>query len=149
MDWKFSMSKAFWHREDLSVTAKGIFALLASYADSKGGCHPAKATICKGLGISHNTLERHLKVLKKNGLISWENFRDQNGQMRNQYTILGLWVCKPSKVQPTTQNLVGGHIPKSGRETLTIKQGTGADRKRSRISGGFNCTVTKMEQNPW
>lgn len=138
-DWKFSMSKGFWHRKDLSVAQKGVFALLCSYADSDGKCYPSKTTIGTALLISEKTVNTHLKALKKKGLVVWTNLRGSDGRKHNRYTVLGLWVSEVRKVRAIGQKLPLGHGSKNNPSRVT--QG----KRVKRLNGSLNGTVQSFD----
>lgn len=138
-DWKFSMSKGFWHRADLSLSEKGIFALLCSYADWEGKCHPSKTTIGTALVLTEKTVNVHLQSLKKKGLVAWTNFRGSDGRKHNRYTILGLWVSEVRKVRAMGRKTTLGHREENHPSRLPKV------KKVKRLNGSLNGTIQTFE----
>ena len=54
---------------DLSLRAKGLYGLLATYADKERTCFPSTNTLAEFSGISKRTIERTLKELEKKNYI--------------------------------------------------------------------------------
>jgi DNA-binding MarR family transcriptional regulator len=50
---------------NLSLRAKGVYALLATYADKQRTCYPAISTLAELSGVSRRTIERILKELEE------------------------------------------------------------------------------------
>ena len=54
---------------DISIEAKAIYSLLASYTGNKQYCFPSVQTICKDLAISENRFYKHMQQLIDAGLV--------------------------------------------------------------------------------
>lgn len=54
----------------LPATAKAIYAYLCTYADKEGVCFPSNPRIVKELGLSRQTIEKHLEILELYAYIS-------------------------------------------------------------------------------
>lgn len=48
---------------DLSVQAKGLYALLSCYADKQGRCFPKITTLAENTGLSRRTVQRLINEL--------------------------------------------------------------------------------------
>jgi len=53
----------------LSIEAKAIYCLLASYTGSKEYCFPKIETMCEDLGVSEQRFYKHIRQLKEKNLI--------------------------------------------------------------------------------
>jgi DNA-binding MarR family transcriptional regulator len=53
------------HDPDLSLRAKGLYALLATYADKDRICYPMISTLAEISGVSRRTIERTLIELEE------------------------------------------------------------------------------------
>jgi DNA-binding MarR family transcriptional regulator len=49
---------------ELSLRAKAVYALLATYADKNRECFPSLSTLCERTEVSRRTMERILKELQ-------------------------------------------------------------------------------------
>jgi DNA-binding MarR family transcriptional regulator len=58
---------------DLSLRAKGLYALLASYADKNRRCFPKINTLAEYSGVSRRTIERTLNELENKNYVTREN----------------------------------------------------------------------------
>lgn len=58
---------------DLSLRAKGVYALLASFANKERKCFPSINTLADYAGVSRRTIERALKELENKGIITKSN----------------------------------------------------------------------------
>ena len=60
---------------ELSVQAKGLYALLCCYANKERKCFPKKTTLADNLNVSFDSIKRYLRELKaknyikRNGLV--------------------------------------------------------------------------------
>jgi len=57
---------------NLSLRAKGLYAILSKYADSERKCYPSMNTLAAEAGTSVRTIERLLKELKENDYVTRE-----------------------------------------------------------------------------
>jgi hypothetical protein len=64
----------------LSIEAKAIYCLLASYTGSKEYCFPKIETMCEDLGVSEQRFYKHIRQLKEKNLIKITKLY---GDMRN------------------------------------------------------------------
>jgi CRP-like cAMP-binding protein len=55
---------------NISLTAKGLYSLLCTYADDNRTCYPSIETLASESNVCTRTISRLLKELKKNGSIS-------------------------------------------------------------------------------
>ena len=100
----------------LPATAKAVFAVLASYADEEGRAWPAVKTLAAALGMSTNTVERHLQHLRDYGLVQWEVRSTPRGRQR----FYGVWkpgAPKPMRVPSSAEgspHQEGGVYPNEG-----------------------------------
>lgn len=53
----------------LSLRAKGLYALLASYADKNRQCYPKINTLAEFSGVSRRSVERTLNELEEKGYL--------------------------------------------------------------------------------
>jgi DNA-binding MarR family transcriptional regulator len=58
---------------DISLRAKGLYAYLATYADSKNEVTAGINRIANECGITQSTVKRTLEELKKKGIIARES----------------------------------------------------------------------------
>lgn len=56
----------------LSLRAKGLYALLASYADKNRTCYPKINTLAEYAGVSRRSVERTLNELEEKGYLTRE-----------------------------------------------------------------------------
>lgn len=54
----------------LSLRAKGVYALLTTYADKQRNCYPAISTLAELSGVSRRTIERTLKELEEKNYVT-------------------------------------------------------------------------------
>lgn len=79
--------KAVMTRDDLSIEAKAIYALLCTYAGEDGFCFPSVSTICGNLDISIRRFEKNLRQLKNAGVVKVERKRSGNILAGNVYWV--------------------------------------------------------------
>lgn len=76
--------------EELSGTAKLVYALLCKYANADTGqCYPSHQTLSKLAGVSKPTLIKALGQLESAQYISIKKRTEGNQRLTNLYTILG------------------------------------------------------------
>lgn len=92
---------------ELPLQAKAVYALLATYADDDGrdSCYPRQETMAEQLGVSVDTIQRHLAVLVEAGVVEVEpRFRPDGGRSTNDYQLhdaLGEGKGRTSAVAPS------------------------------------------------
>jgi len=57
---------------NLSLRAKGLYAILSKYADQKRKCYPSMNTLATEAGTSVRTIKRLLKELKEKDYVTRE-----------------------------------------------------------------------------
>ena len=57
---------------ELSLRAKGLYALLATYADKDRKCFPSISTLCNESQVSRRTIQRLIKELKDKNYVKRE-----------------------------------------------------------------------------
>lgn len=100
----------------LQATAKAVFAVLASYSDDRGQAWPAVKTLAANLGMSTDTVDRHLTTLRDYGLIRWDVRATPTGR-RRFYTV---W--RPGQTVPGVTAADGGVTAGEG-QGVTAPQG--------------------------
>ena len=86
--WFAKVDRAVMLDKTLSQTAKYIFAVLCTFADSdKRGCWPSNDTVAEAAGVSERTLIRAYKELEARGVIARET-RFNDGQQTSSYTLI-------------------------------------------------------------
>lgn len=73
---------------DISIGAKGLYALICSYAGGKDNAYPSIGLMCSQLNVSKNTLHKYLKELKDNNCIDIEQVREGGKFSHNIYKLL-------------------------------------------------------------
>lgn len=73
---------------DISIGAKGLYALICSYAGGKDNAYPSIGLMCSQLNVSKNTLNKYLKELKDNNCIDIEQVREGGKFSHNIYKLL-------------------------------------------------------------
>lgn len=75
----------------LTIGAKGLYSYLVSFAGAGMVTWPKKTTICKELGIHHETYNKYLTQLIELDYVRVAPRRDPNGQfLGNLYTIVAV-----------------------------------------------------------
>lgn len=64
------ISKLVMQDRDLSITAKAIYAYLASYLGNGDSCFPSRDRVCSDLGIGKDTFRKHIASLIDKGYVS-------------------------------------------------------------------------------
>lgn len=72
---------------DLSITAKAIYAYLASYSGSGDSCFPSRDRVCYDLGIGKDTFIKHLVLLKDKGYVTVLQMKENGRFSHNIYTL--------------------------------------------------------------
>lgn len=54
---------------NLSIRAKGVYALLCTYANKDRECYPSNTTLSEMLGVSRRTLQRTLRELEEKNYV--------------------------------------------------------------------------------
>lgn len=71
----------------LSGNQQALFMWLCSYADEVGVCFPSRSTLAKDIGVTTQTLDKHLKKLCEVGLITKAERFYNSRQSSNEYQI--------------------------------------------------------------
>lgn len=82
-----TIPKAVMIDPDISVTAKGIYALLASFAGGGKTAYPSVSYQCHVLGISEDTYKKHRQQLLDKGYIRITPTRVNGKQGANHYSL--------------------------------------------------------------
>ena len=108
--WTFRMRRRFWLRADLSLGAKGIGAILLSYANAEGLCWPTVPQIAADACVSEDTADRYMKELHRKQVIEWEYWRDEQGRKRRRFNLNPMGVKYPvghgGKITPLTSTSI-------------------------------------------
>ncbi len=72
----------------LSISAKGLYALLCSFAGDKDNAFPGTDLLRYQLNISKDTLHKYIKELREKAIIRVEQEREAGRFSRNIYTLL-------------------------------------------------------------
>ena len=105
----------------LTIGAKGLYSYLVSLAGAGMVTWPKKTTICKELGIHHETYNKYLTQLIELDYVRVTPRRDPNGQfLGNLYTI----VAVPK--QEIAENSFS--LPDTGKNRIPQKPDTGKNR---------------------
>ena len=72
---------------DLSITAKAIYAYLASYSGNGDSCFPSRDRVCYDLGIGKDTFIKHLVLLKDKGYVTVLQMKENGRFSHNIYTL--------------------------------------------------------------
>lgn len=72
---------------DLSITAKVIYAYLASYSGNGDCCFPSRDRVCSDLGIGKDTFLKHLALLKEMGYVTVSQMKDSGRFSHNVYAL--------------------------------------------------------------
>ena len=73
----------------ISLAAKGLYSVLATYAGDKNYCFPSRKTLMRDTGITKDTLTKHLQTLIDAGYVTKERyFPGNDGKFKNNsYTL--------------------------------------------------------------
>lgn len=89
----------------LSVTAKALFAYLASFAGTSNKAWPSVSLIMQELGIGRDTFYKYLRELREKGYVEVEKGRSGGKWLSNIYTLIQSPCAeKPYMVKPYTVN---------------------------------------------
>jgi len=88
--WITHFSKDFWIREDLSLEAKGIYAIIKSYANNETlEAFPSLPLLSKVTGKNRVTIQKYIKELEEKGFMEKLSERKEDGTYKNNiYTII-------------------------------------------------------------
>lgn len=84
---------------NVSAQAKALYALLTTYANDAGRdtCYPRQETLAEQLGVSVDTVQRHIRALDDLGVIQvMPRYRADGGRVSNDYVLLDEIGTKPS-----------------------------------------------------
>lgn len=80
-----------WDEEGLTFYAKGIYCLLAKFADKEGRCWPSLNTLKDHSGISKPTIIKAIAELKSRGYVQIDKRKTVNGDFdHNVYVLPGI-----------------------------------------------------------
>lgn len=105
----------------ISITAKAVYALLASYADRSGFSYPGRKRLASELGVSVPTVRRALAELVEAGVIRRFDRTAVDGRQTSSMTVLieesrGVISDPPGGVISDPQNRTTNNITtRSGR----------------------------------
>ncbi len=69
---------------------QSIYFWICNYADKKGQCFPARSTLAKNAGVGIHTVDKILKQMQEDGLLSFQQRynKDNKSQKSNLYQLL-------------------------------------------------------------
>jgi hypothetical protein len=88
--WISHFTKDFWIREDLSLEAKAIYAIIKCYANNETfEAFPSLPLLCKVTGKNRVTIQKYIKELEGKQCMKKQNERKEDGTYKNNiYTII-------------------------------------------------------------
>lgn len=86
---------------NISISAKGLYALLCAFAGDKGNAFPGTNLLRHQLNVSKDTIHKYIKELREKGVIQVEQERKKGQFSRNVYTLL------PYRVSTTVSQKTG------------------------------------------
>lgn len=93
--------------ERLSAHAKAIYGYLASFAGAGPTAYPSKELMCKELGMSRPTFDKHLKSLEAYGYVRVHRRRSATGQhLCNVYELLRAPAIDRERMEAFTRHCV-------------------------------------------
>ena len=93
--------------ERLSAHAKAIYGYLASFAGAGPTAYPSKELMCKELGMSRPTFDKHLKSLEAYGYVRVHRRRSATGQhLCNVYELLRAPAIDRERLEAFTRHCV-------------------------------------------
>jgi hypothetical protein len=118
---------AFLNRR-LSDSVVVTLGVLGIFVDKHGFCYPSHKKIAKVRGIARATVQRHLEILRAEGLIEWQRAtrHSKGGWGRNRYRILEPFAELPKvdederddggPLSPTRDEQIRASEPRSGND---------------------------------
>ena len=94
-----------------------IYLWLVDMADENGGCFPTKKTIAKFTGCGHNTVDKYLAILEKDGLIEITP-RYKSGKKENTSNYYQLLLVVPPNQAVGIPQIGTTGIPQIGSQTI-------------------------------
>jgi hypothetical protein len=109
---------AFWQRTDLSLEAKGVYALLLTYAGKNDKGWPGQEKLSGQTGLSKNTLRERIEELKDAKLLSVK----RRGQGKPNLYHLHTATVKPISANSGIQEAQNLDIKNSEAQDLSFKK---------------------------
>jgi hypothetical protein len=141
-----TIPKSVMQDQELSISAKAVYAYFSSYTGAGDTCFPTRNKICYDLGISNNSLTKYLKELTTNGYLKVEQIKESGRFSHNVYTLPDIKL--PQTKITDTQNLVDGNLH---TKKNSIKTNSSSKRNSSKslldilYESGYDCTVTEID----
>lgn len=132
-----NIAKLVMKDRNLTIGAKAVYAYLCSYSGAGKVAYPSRSLICYDLGISQETLSKHLKNLEEQGYILREQQRSNGAFSHNIYTILTIPRKPDTKITDiektdiektdigkleTNNNIYNNNIKYNNKEKENIKE---------------------------
>lgn len=138
--WIVNFTKEFWHSKDVSLGAKGVYAILKSFTNyNSSEAFPSMEYLSDLSGVNQRTLRRYISELKNKGFIKVERIKQKDGKFtKNVYTIVE---SEAEKIKYTSKN----HRTKTTigkNENKTIGQKTTGGKVPTKINSHYKDIIS-------
>jgi hypothetical protein len=126
--------------------AKALYAVLATYADSRGECHPSHETLARDLGAVEKSVRNWMQALVEAGVIERHRQYEGGREVTSSTVLLDLRAWHRS--QPVTSS--GGMEPSfpDRRNARSINQHQKNNTTPSELDGGEREGSTSSRRRP-
>lgn len=141
-----TIPKSVMQDQELSISAKAVYAYFCSYTGAGDTCFPTRNKICFDLGIANNSLTKYLKELTTNGYLKVEQVKENGRFSHNVYTLPDIKL--PQTKITDTQNLVDGNLhtkKNSSKTNSSSKKNNSKSLLDILYEAGYDCTVVEID----
>lgn len=86
--WIVNFTKEFWHSKEISLSAKGIYAILKSFINyNKSEAFPSLEYLSALSGLNERTIRRHIAELKQKNFIEVKKVKSKGKFLNNLYIL--------------------------------------------------------------
>lgn len=139
-----TIPKAVMQSQEISITAKAVYAYFCSFTGAGDSCFPSQSKICTDLRISKDSLSKYLRELKSFGLIKVVQEKESGRFSRNVYTLSDTKLPCPKITD--TENSVSENLDTKNN---SIKNNSiykkNSNKKKERKTNGYDDILSSIE----
>lgn len=141
-----SVPKAVMQDQNLSISAKAVYAYFCSFTGSGDSCFPTRKKICFDLGISNDSLSKYLNQLIGNGYLTVEQIKEKGRFSHNVYTLPDTILPCP-KISDTVKTEHGKTDTKKNSSKTNSSSKKNSEEKKERKKSGYDEILSQIEDD--
>ena len=140
-----TVPKAVMQSQEISISAKAVYAYFCSFTGAGYSCFPSQYKICSDLEISKNSLSKYIRELKDAGFVEVEQEKVNGKFARNVYTLTDTKI--PYTKISDTDNLVHQDLTTKNNSDKNNSSSKRNNEKEERKKNGYDELLSSVEDD--